>query len=74
MAASVLGHEAVHGASYILKLSDWRSYMPSWACNYPREESQAFIVERIIFTGMQLAQREAYNVVNPKRPIAGLKL
>jgi hypothetical protein len=74
MSASVLAHEATHAATHILKHPDWRDFMPEWSCTYKLEESHAFIIERVVYTGMALCEEYNVRIVNPRRPIKGEQL
>jgi hypothetical protein len=67
---AVLAHEAHHAARYIMADPKWSEFMPRWNnIRYQSEESISFIIERIVWQGLELIEKHGIQFANPLRQV-----
>jgi len=71
--SALVAHEAYH-AAYHLVAGDWRTWAPKWDIPHKKEETTAWVVERITSAVLSKAQALKIPIMHHMRPVKGVTL
>lgn len=64
-----LAHEAHHAATWVM-MGNWAEWAPRWAIRAQKEETHAYVVERITQTGMSVIAARGLHIDNTHRHVS----